>query len=126
MRATGAPASSTRRIWSEPCDQVRDSRPGFGLVAAGEHGTVTGIIDVTVEVELATIDTVAVHPDHQNQGLGRRFLPGHAPVSARWVCCGRLDQGRSGRIALLSGYGLHREPALHPLMPAPYPPGSPI
>ncbi|MFD3481042.1 GNAT family N-acetyltransferase [Streptomyces sp. NPDC058695] len=76
MRATGAPASSTRRIWSEPCDQVRDSRPGFGLVAAGEHGTVTGIIDVTVEVELATIDTVAVHPDHQNQGLGRALLAG--------------------------------------------------
>ena len=50
--------------------------PGFALVANEEHGTVTGIIDVTVEDELATIDTVAVHPDHQHQGIGRALLAG--------------------------------------------------
>jgi ribosomal protein S18 acetylase RimI-like enzyme len=57
--------------------------PGFGLVAAEEHGTVIGIVDVTVEDELATIDTIAVHPDHQNQGLGRALLAeARARVSA--------------------------------------------
>ncbi|MET9785120.1 GNAT family N-acetyltransferase [Streptomyces canus] len=60
--------------------------PGFGLVAAAEHGTVTGIIDIAVEDELATIDTVAVHPDHQHQGLGRALLAeARARVSALGV-----------------------------------------
>lgn len=48
--------------------------PGFALVAAEEDGTVTGIMDVSVAGELATIDTVAVHPDHQHQGIGRALL----------------------------------------------------
>ena len=60
--------------------------PGFGLVAADERGAVTGIIDVTVEGELATIDTVAVHPDRQHQGIGRALLAGaRARVSALGV-----------------------------------------
>ncbi|MFF0087217.1 GNAT family N-acetyltransferase [Streptomyces canus] len=60
--------------------------PGFGLVAAEERGTVTGIIDVTVEGELATIDTVAVHPDRQHQGIGRALLAeARARVSALGV-----------------------------------------
>ncbi|WP_326594416.1 GNAT family N-acetyltransferase [Streptomyces brevispora] len=50
------------------------SVPGFELVAAEEFGAVIGIMDVTVEGELATIDTVAVHPDHQHQGIGRALL----------------------------------------------------
>ncbi|GAA1245163.1 GNAT family N-acetyltransferase [Kitasatospora nipponensis] len=48
--------------------------PGFQLVAAEEFGAVIGIMDVTVEGELATVDTVAVHPDHQRQGIGRALL----------------------------------------------------
>ncbi|MFC4057591.1 GNAT family N-acetyltransferase [Planomonospora corallina] len=48
--------------------------PGFQLVATGTGGDVTGIMDVTVDVDLATIDTVAVHPDHQHQGIGRALL----------------------------------------------------
>ncbi|WP_329237937.1 GNAT family N-acetyltransferase [Streptomyces canus] len=60
--------------------------PGFGLVAAEERGTVTGIIDVTVEGELATIDTVAVHPDRRHQGIGRALLAeARARVSALGV-----------------------------------------
>jgi GNAT superfamily N-acetyltransferase len=48
--------------------------PGFELVAVDEADTVVGIIDVAVEGTLATIETVAVHPDHQHQGIGRELL----------------------------------------------------
>jgi ribosomal protein S18 acetylase RimI-like enzyme len=43
--------------------------PGFGLVAE-ESGTLVGVLDVSVEGELATIDTIAVHPDAQRLGIG--------------------------------------------------------
>ena len=52
----------------------RLSAPGFGLVAVDGDGTVTGILDVSVEGDLATIDTVAVHPDRRCQGIGRALL----------------------------------------------------
>lgn len=48
--------------------------PGFQLVAAEEPGAVVGILDVGVEGALATVDTVAVHPDHQRRGIGRSLL----------------------------------------------------
>ncbi len=48
--------------------------PGFALVAAPGSGPLVGIMDVTVEGALATIDTVAVHPDHQHRGIGRALL----------------------------------------------------
>ncbi|WP_435192910.1 GNAT family N-acetyltransferase [Nonomuraea sp. bgisy094] len=48
--------------------------PGFELVAAKERGSVIGLMDVIVDGELATIDTLAVHPDHQHQGIGRALL----------------------------------------------------
>ena len=48
--------------------------PGFELVAVDEHDTVVGIMDVTVDDGLATIDTVAVHPDHQRRGIGRVLM----------------------------------------------------
>lgn len=54
--------------------------PGFELVAVDGHNTVVGAMDVTIEGELATIDTVAVHPDHQRRGIGRALL---AEASAR-------------------------------------------
>lgn len=60
--------------------------PGFALVATAEQETVTGVIDVSVDDELATIDTVAVHPDYQRQGLGRTLLTeARARVSALGV-----------------------------------------
>lgn len=60
--------------------------PGFALVVASERGAVQGIIDVTVGEDLATIDTVAVHPDYQHQGLGRALLTeARARVSALGV-----------------------------------------
>ena len=50
------------------------SIPGFELVAVGEDGTVAGLLDVSVDGELATVETVAVHPDHRRRGLGRALL----------------------------------------------------
>jgi GNAT superfamily N-acetyltransferase len=55
-------------------DDVRTARPacpppGFGLVAV-EDDTVVGVLDVEVADGVATIDTIAVHPDHQGRGIG--------------------------------------------------------
>ncbi|MBB5080277.1 GNAT family N-acetyltransferase [Nonomuraea endophytica] len=48
--------------------------PGFELVAVDRQATVLGLMDVAVDGELATIETVAVHPDHQHAGIGRALL----------------------------------------------------
>ncbi|MFB8273460.1 GNAT family N-acetyltransferase [Streptomyces sp. NPDC055955] len=64
--------------------------PGFELVATGDSGTVLGAMDVTVDGGLATIDTVAVHPDHQHQGHGRALLT-EAQARARFLGLDTLD-----------------------------------
>jgi ribosomal protein S18 acetylase RimI-like enzyme len=48
--------------------------PGLELVAADSSGEIRGILDITIEGESATIDTIAVHPDHQSQGIGHALL----------------------------------------------------
>jgi GNAT superfamily N-acetyltransferase len=48
--------------------------PGLELVAVDAAATVVAIMDTVVDGALATIDTVAVHPDHQHRGLGRGLL----------------------------------------------------
>ncbi|MER5970534.1 GNAT family N-acetyltransferase [Streptomyces sp. NPDC002055] len=48
--------------------------PGLELVAVDRAGTVVGIMDVLVADALATIDTVAVHPDHQRCGIANALL----------------------------------------------------
>jgi N-acetylglutamate synthase-like GNAT family acetyltransferase len=48
--------------------------PGLELVAVDGNGSVVGIMDTSIDGALATIDTVAVHPDHQRRGLGRQLL----------------------------------------------------
>ncbi|MGW6598917.1 GNAT family N-acetyltransferase, partial [Streptomyces sp. NPDC055036] len=48
--------------------------PGLELVAVDRTDTVVGIMDTMVVDTLATVDTVAVHPDHQHRGLGRALL----------------------------------------------------
>jgi ribosomal protein S18 acetylase RimI-like enzyme len=60
-------------------DDVRTAKPtvdgaGLELVAVDDDGAVVGIMDVSVDGDLATIDTVAVHPDHQHRGIGRALL----------------------------------------------------
>jgi N-acetylglutamate synthase-like GNAT family acetyltransferase len=49
--------------------------PGLELVAIdGDDGSIVGIMDTGVDGTLATIDSVAVHPDHRHRGLGRQLL----------------------------------------------------
>jgi ribosomal protein S18 acetylase RimI-like enzyme len=48
--------------------------PGFELVATAPGGELLGIMDVTVDGATATIDTVAVHPDHRSRGIGLALL----------------------------------------------------
>lgn len=48
--------------------------PGFALVVASDDGLIAGVMDVSVADQLATIDTVAVHPDHQRHGIGRALF----------------------------------------------------
>lgn len=57
-------------------DDVRRSHPvveapGFGVVAV-LGGEMVGVLDVEIDGDLTTIDTVAVHPEHQ--GIGRALL----------------------------------------------------
>ncbi len=58
--------------------------PGFGLVAE-ETGTIAGVLDVSVNGDLATIDTIAVHPDAQRVGIGSALF---AAALSRAVAAG--------------------------------------
>ncbi len=46
---------------------------GAELVAV-QDGTVVGVLDLSVDGDLATIDTIGVHPDHQHLGIGTVLL----------------------------------------------------
>lgn len=48
--------------------------PSIGLVATDSLGHVVGVLDIEVDGTEATIDTIAVHPDHQNRGLATSLL----------------------------------------------------
>ncbi|MCG3752026.1 GNAT family N-acetyltransferase [Amycolatopsis sp. Poz14] len=37
-------------------------------------GLVTGVLDAAVRDRLATVETIAVHPDHQSQGIATGLL----------------------------------------------------
>ena len=54
--------------------------PGLELVAVDGTGAVVGIMDTAVDTDLATIDTVAVHPD---QALHRTGLLAHRADESR-------------------------------------------
>jgi ribosomal protein S18 acetylase RimI-like enzyme len=55
----------------EPAKQ--SPSPGAELVAV-ESGAVVGLLDLSVDGALATIDSIAVHPDHQHRGIGTRLF----------------------------------------------------
>ena len=46
---------------------------GVELVAV-DSGTVVGVLDLSIDGTLATIDTIGVHPDCQHQGIGTRLF----------------------------------------------------
>jgi ribosomal protein S18 acetylase RimI-like enzyme len=46
---------------------------GVELIAVGS-GMVVGVLDLSVDGSFATIDTIAVHPDHQHRGIGTRLF----------------------------------------------------
>jgi N-acetylglutamate synthase-like GNAT family acetyltransferase len=46
---------------------------GAELVAE-DSGAIVGVLDLSAEGQIATIDTIAVHPDHQGRGIGTRLL----------------------------------------------------
>jgi GNAT superfamily N-acetyltransferase len=46
---------------------------GAELVAE-DSGAIVGVLDLSVEGPIATIDTIAVHPDYQLRGIGTRLL----------------------------------------------------
>ena len=75
------------------------AEPGFELVAVDPAGELVGLIDVEVEQGEATVDTIAVHPDHVARGIGRALLND----------LGRVDTRRSGNIALVSVERVHRK-----------------
>ena len=58
-------------------DDVVTAKPavehGIELVADVD-GTIAGILDCSIDGDLATIDTIAVHPDHQRRGIGAALL----------------------------------------------------
>lgn len=51
----------------------RPETPAVQLVAMLE-GVVIGLLDIEIDAELATIDTIAVHPDHQHRGIASALL----------------------------------------------------
>lgn len=49
--------------------------PALGAeLVAEDSGDIVGVLDLSAEGPLATIDTIAVHPDHQWRGIGTALL----------------------------------------------------
>lgn len=60
-------------------DDVKPHRTSFDLpavclVAVADEGGICGVLDVEVDGDAATIDTVAVHPDHARRGIATALL----------------------------------------------------
>jgi ribosomal protein S18 acetylase RimI-like enzyme len=67
-------------------DDVKPSRtvltqPAIALVAVShDEATVIGILDIELDGETATIDTIATHPDHQHRGVATGLLRHALPM----------------------------------------------
>ena len=66
-------------------DDVKTAKPRFDdaaveFVAVADDGTVVGVLDVEVDGDLATIDTLAVHPDHARGGVASALLERALPL----------------------------------------------
>ncbi|CCE74083.1 GNAT family N-acetyltransferase [Clavibacter nebraskensis] len=58
------------------------AEPSVALVAEDPDGTIVGILDIGGEGALATIDTVAVHPDHQGRRIATTLPETAVPLLA--------------------------------------------
>jgi ribosomal protein S18 acetylase RimI-like enzyme len=59
-------------------DRPRFENPAHRLVAV-ENDTVVGLMDVEIFTDRATIDVLAIHPDHQRSGLATQLLDAVVP-----------------------------------------------
>lgn len=75
---------------------------GAELVAV-DGGAVVGILDLAIGGELATVDTIAVHPDHQHRGIGGALLS-RARGRARALGATTLDAWTRGDPTTLRWY----------------------
>jgi N-acetylglutamate synthase-like GNAT family acetyltransferase len=58
-------------------DDVMPAKKSLELGAelvADDSGAIVGVLDLSTEGLIATIETIAVHPDHQWRGIGTRLL----------------------------------------------------
>lgn len=66
------------RLGREPRPMVHDWGACIAadevIVAEDDGGVVTAVLRLVDEGDALLVDTVAVHPDHQGHGLGRRLL----------------------------------------------------
>jgi ribosomal protein S18 acetylase RimI-like enzyme len=53
--------------------------PAIRLVALADDGVVAGLLDVEIKQDKATIDSLAVHPDHARQGIATALLDAALP-----------------------------------------------
>lgn len=91
-------------------DRRRQEDDAVELVAADQDGAVLGLLDVSFAVDdgtlRATIDTVAVHPDHQRGGMAHALLEQSvAAVQARGAAT--LDAWTREDAPALAWYAAH-------------------
>jgi len=91
-------------------DDVLPAKPsragGVDLVAVDEGGdgdAVVGLIDVSVTGATATVETVAVHPDHARRGVGSLLLD-RAVARVRPLGVRTLDAWTREDVAALAWY----------------------
>ncbi|GAA2232088.1 GNAT family N-acetyltransferase [Promicromonospora sukumoe] len=83
--------------------RTRFELPAVCLVAAADDGTIVGLIDVEIDGDTATIDTVAVHPDHTHNGIATALLAEAVP-QARAAGATTLDAWTREDIAANAWY----------------------
>jgi N-acetylglutamate synthase-like GNAT family acetyltransferase len=82
---------------------VKQSPAAGAELIAMESGSVVGVLDLSVDGALATIDTIAVHPDHQHRGIGTRLFE-LACVRAATLGADTIDAWTRDDVATLSWY----------------------
>jgi ribosomal protein S18 acetylase RimI-like enzyme len=87
-------------------DDVATAKPevrrGAELVAE-QGGVIVGILDLVADGDLATIETVAVHPDFQREGVGSSLL-GYGMERARALGAKTVDAWTRDDASTLAWY----------------------